>query len=108
MSWTEPSTGDSSAAYDTPIVAISFYTDDPDEPIAGFGEQARLPVPERGERVRLVSEDLDAEIDGDEREFRVTDRTFEYRSVDYDGFSGEGRRQVIVVANVEVEPVRAG
>lgn len=110
MSETMQSGDDPVSTYDEPIVGLSFYADDPAEPIAGFGERIRLPVPEVGETVAFASEDLDdprADDAGDTSErYRVVDRSFEYRNVEYSGFSGEGRRQVVVVVAVEVEPIR--
>jgi hypothetical protein len=100
--------------YDDPIVGISFYTDDPAEPIAGFGEQTRLPIPDVGETVGISNEHLDdPQSDGrtDEEEsldrYRVKSREFEYRSVDYDGFSGEERRQVVVFVSIGLGPISA-
>lgn len=98
--------------YDDPIVGISFYTDDPAEPIAGFGEQTQLPIPDVGETVRISNEHLDdpqPDNGTDEGEsldrYCVKNREFEYRSVDYDGFSGEERRQVVVFVNIGIEPI---
>ena len=100
------------SVYDDPIVGLSFYTDDPDEQIAGFGEQIRLPIPDVGESVRISNEHLDAQPDdrtNAERpnRFRVQSREFEYRSLDYNGFSGEEHRQVVVLVSLEVEPIPA-
>lgn len=102
--------GDPPSAYDQPIVGLSFHTNDPGDPIAGFGEQVGLPIPDVGETVGISNEDLDDPqldngTDGERTQYRVLERAFEYRAVDYDGFSGEGRRQVVVVVNVEVEPI---
>ncbi|MCH7659412.1 MAG: hypothetical protein IH933_02130 [Euryarchaeota archaeon] len=107
------SRGGVASVYDDPIVGLSFYTDDPDEPIAGFGEQTRLPIPDVGESVRISNEHLDnvrsdGETDeGTHNRYRVLDREFEYRSLDYDGFSGEEHRQVVVLVSIGVEPISA-
>lgn len=97
-------------AYDRPIVGLSFYTDDPADPIAGFDKQVRVPIPEVGETVGFDSQQLTAAAaegsigPGDvERRYRVVGREFEYRQLDYDGFSGEDRCQVVVFVNVQVE-----
>lgn len=102
-----------SRSYDETIVGLTFYTDDPSEPVAEFGEQARLPIPEVGETVGFDDRQLEAARRASigpgttERRYRVVDREFEYRRLDYDGFSGEDRRQVVVFVTLEVEPIRA-
>ena len=103
-------TPDPGASYDPTIVGLTFYTDDPEEPIAGFGERERLPIPEIGEIVRFADERLEdgadtLDADRTEQGYRVVDREFEYRRLEYDGFSGEGRRQVVVLVGIEVVPI---
>lgn len=98
------------SSYDPTVVGVTFYTDDPETPIAGFGERERLPIPDVGEVVRIDEERLESGGDpvapgGIERRYRVVDREFEYRRFEYDGLSGEDRCQVVVFVNVEVEPI---
>lgn len=48
------------SSYDPTVVGVTFYTDDPETPIAGFGERERLPIPDVGEVVRINEERLES------------------------------------------------
>lgn len=97
-------------SYDSTIIGITFHADDPEAPIASFGERERLPIPDVGEDVRFDEERLDRSggpvVPGEvDRRYRVVDREFEYRRLEYDGLSGEDRCQVVVFITVEVEVI---
>lgn len=100
----------SEPSYDPTIVGLTFYTDDPEDPTAGFGERERMPIPEVGEVVRFADEQLEDEAGTvgpgrSERRYRVVDREFEYQRFEYEGLSGEDRCQVVVFVEVEVESI---
>lgn len=103
-------TSDPGTSYDPTIVGLTFYTNAPEDPIAAFGERERLPIPDVGEIVRFDEERLEdggnsIVAGGIERRYRVLDREFEYRRLEYGGLSGEDRCQVVVFVNVGVEAI---